>query len=122
MLWLLVLMTVVVTWLALRYYWGQAPSVPVVHVTEDAEPESLKSVSREEGLRLLEQLVDRKPVPENCEDVMYFLREFQKNKAVWGVTKGDLQSLYLRKCSLRQLWAQLNMTRGCCADYGKYLD
>jgi hypothetical protein len=120
MLWLLILFVVLVTWVFLRSWLGDAPVVPVVVVTESSEPASLKSLSREEGLVKLEQLIERKPVPETCEEVMYFLREFQKNKALWGVTKEDLRNLYVRKYPWQML-SQWSKTRSCCPDYGKYL-
>lgn len=121
MLWLLLLLTSVLTWIVLRY-WHEPPRVNVIQVTEEVEPEKLKSVSREEGLRLLGELIDRKPIPENCEDVMYFLREFEKHKGVWGVTGQDLRSIYMSKCSWSQLLRQWSMTRSCCPDYASYIN
>jgi hypothetical protein len=81
-----------------------------------------KYLTREEGLARLDALIEEKRVPENCDDVMKFLKAFKKNKAAWGVTGQDLKDLYMAKCTYWELMLQWKRTCECCWDYRTYID
>ena len=64
-----------------------------------------KEITREEGLRRLERLVRLKPYPDDCDDIITFLREFKDKKKAWKVTSDDLTRIF-RKV-VPSTWSQL---------------
>jgi len=96
-----------------------SPDIAITNLAADKEDEKdMDSVmTREEGLQELQMLIDRKPIPDNREDVLRFLRDFKANCKRWQVTKQDLRNIYMTQCTYAQLMRQLAMTYYCCPNY-----
>jgi hypothetical protein len=116
----------VATWAFLRSFQILAPleltrSPKVITLSVDFKPPTVY-LTREQGLAKLDELIERKRIPDNCDDVMRFLEDFKRYKDEWGVNGSDLQRLYMQKCSLWELTKQWKLTMDCCWDYRSYID
>jgi hypothetical protein len=81
-------------------------------------------ITREEGLVLLEALVCEKPYPDDCGDIVRFLKTFKANKNKWKVTSADLRRIF--RSVVRNPFSQVKqfaMSKRCMGNkLGFYLD